>query len=152
MTEENSITETDEGTSAKGMTVVFKTHFAQVGRRKELQQGEAPPRPAPVPQYRTPRVTKLMALAIHLQKLLDDGAVPDCATIARIAGLSRARISQLFNLNLLAPRIQEDILFMPKIPNGHDPITERDLRSIALKPRWDIQLKDWQDLIQTNVQ
>lgn len=47
-----------------------------------------------------------MALAIYLQKLLDDGVVCDCADIARLAGVTRARISQLFNLNLLAPRIQ----------------------------------------------
>lgn len=141
--------ETDENTSAQGMTVVFKTHFAPAGRRKELQEGEAPPRPEPVPQGRTPRITKLMALAIHLQKLLDDGAVPDCAAIARLAGLSRARISQLFNLNLLAPRIQEEILFLPRIHKGHDPITERDLRSITLKPRWDMQIKDWQALTQS---
>ncbi|HOY64434.1 MAG TPA: hypothetical protein PK745_14780 [bacterium] len=150
MSEEISTLETNEDTNAQGMTVVFKAHFKQRGRDRELQQGGAPPRPAPSPVLRTPRITKLMALAIHLKKLLDDGVVYDCADIARLTGVTRARISQLFNLNLLAPRIQEDILFMPKIRNGHDPITERDLRSIALKPRWDMQLKDWEMLLKKN--
>jgi len=91
-----------------------------------------------------------MALAIHLQTLVDQGVVRDYAEIARFTGLTRARVSQIMNLNILAPRIQEEIIFMPKIRSGHDPITERVLRSIALKPCWDLQLKAWQDLIQAS--
>lgn len=151
MTEEFSTQEANENTNAQGMTVVFKAHFKQRGRNRELQQGDAPPRPVPAPVLRTPRIVKQLALAIHLKKLLDDGVVCDCADIARLTGVTRARISQLFNLNLLAPRIQEDILFMPKIQNGHDPITERDLRSIALEPRWDRQIKEWQFLTQEKI-
>jgi len=150
MTEEITTPEANETENAGGMTVVFKTHFKQRGRKRELRQGAAPPRPAPTPILRTPRIVKQLALAIHLKKLLNDGVVCDCADIARLTGVTRARISQLFNLNLLAPRIQEDILFMPKIQNGHDPITERDIRSIALEPRWDKQVKEWECLTNAN--
>lgn len=40
---------------------------------------------------------------------------------------------------------------MSRIPNGHDPITERDIRSIALRPRWDKQIKEWQDLLKKEI-
>ncbi|HOO51068.1 MAG TPA: hypothetical protein PLK94_07265, partial [Alphaproteobacteria bacterium] len=82
----------------------------------------------------------------HLQNLVDKGAIRDYAEIARLTGLTRARVTQIMNLNLLAPRIQEEILFMPRIHSGHDPITERDLRSITQEPLWDKQLKKWQIL------
>jgi len=130
------------------MTVVFKVHVGRKGRNSELREGQAAPAlPSPV-ALRTPRITRFMALAIHLQKLLDDGAVRDYAHIAALSGLTRARITQIMNLNLLAPRIQEDILFLPKIARGSDPISEHTLRSIALTPRWDLQLKEWKMLTQ----
>jgi len=112
--------------------------------RKEKNQTEDA---TEVDKGRIPRITKLMALAIHLQRLIDDEVVHDCAEIARLAGLTRARVSQIMNLNLLAPTIQEDILLMPRILKGHDPITERHLRNIALKPRWNLQLKEWEPLV-----
>ena len=90
---------------------------------------------------RTPRVAKLMALAIHLQGLVDQGVVKDYAEIARLTGLTRARVTQIMNLNLLAPKMQEDILFIPRVYQGHDRITERYLRSIVLEPLWAKQLK-----------
>jgi len=97
---------------------------------------------------RTPRITKLMALAIHLQDLVDNGVVRDYAEIARLASMTRARVSQIMNLTLLAPSIQEQILFMPKIFKGHDSISERTIREIGLIPCWHLQLKEWQILTQ----
>ncbi len=41
---------------------------------------------------------------------IDRGAVRDCADVARRPGLSRARISQLLDLTLLAPDIQTEVL------------------------------------------
>jgi hypothetical protein len=115
--------------------------------RKEENQSEDT---TEVDKGRTPRITKLMALAIHLQRLINDGVVHDCADIARLAGLTRARISQIMNLTLLAPSIQEDILLMPRIHKGHDPITERHLRIIALIPDWDKQAYGWKSLTEKN--
>ena len=42
--------------------------------------------------------------------VIDRGAVRDCADVARRLGLSRARISQLLDLTLLAPDIQTEVL------------------------------------------
>ena len=50
------------------------------------------------------------------------GQVKDYAELARLGHVSRARITQIMNLLLLAPDIQEEILFLPKTVAGHDPI------------------------------
>ena len=144
------MSETDDGLSPQSMTVVFKTHFTEGRRRKWHKNGEAPPPRPPVLVFRTPRITKFMALAIHLQNLIDSGALCDYSHIAALTGLTRARITQIMNLNLLAPRIQEDILFMPKISKGVDPISERRVRHIALKPRCDMQIKELLTMIMEN--
>jgi hypothetical protein len=143
------MTEMEVGLNPVGMTVVFKTHFTEGGRKRWHKRGDAPPSPPPPQVFRTPRITKFMALAIHLQNLIDSGTLCDYAQIATLTGLTRARITQIMNLNLLAPRIQEEILFMPKIAEGVDPISERSLRQIALKPRWDLQLKEWESFLKT---
>jgi predicted XRE-type DNA-binding protein len=46
-----------------------------------------------------------MALAIRLEHLLASGQVTDQAEIARAAGITRARITQILNLTNLAPDI-----------------------------------------------
>ena len=52
-----------------------------------------------------------MALAIHFEGLLANGEVTDMADLARLGHVSRARITQIMNLRLLAPEIQKDLLF-----------------------------------------
>jgi alkylated DNA nucleotide flippase Atl1 len=95
---------------------------------------------------RVPRIARLMALAIHLQKLIDAGAVRDYAEIARLTGLTRARVTQIMNLTLLAPGIQEEILFLPRVQNGHDPIAERNIRKITAEPIWINQKPLWEEV------
>ena len=46
------------------------------------------------------------------------------AESARRARVSRARITQILDLNILAPDIQEEILFLPRVESGRDPIRE----------------------------
>jgi alkylated DNA nucleotide flippase Atl1 len=98
---------------------------------------------------RVPRIARLMALAIHLQKLIDNGAVRDYAEIARLTGLTRARVTQIMNLTLLAPEIQEEILFLPRVRNGHDPIAERNIRQISGKVEWNHQMELWRECFPT---
>ena len=88
-----------------------RVHFRQGrGTRKLIKRGEEP---EPPPQSAVPRISRLMALAIHVQELVDRGEVADYAELARLAHVPRARISQIMNLTLLAPDIQEAILFLP---------------------------------------
>src|SRR5438045_407206 len=77
---------------------------------------------------RLARITRLLALAIKFDDLLRFGTVKNFADLARLGHVSRARITQIMNLLNLAPDLQEQILFLPGMPNGPDPFAERDLR------------------------
>jgi hypothetical protein len=78
-----------------------------------------------------------LALAYKLEGVVGSGKVKDYAELARLAHISSARIGQIVILSLLAPAIQEHILFLPAEEAGL--IGERELRDIAREPRWDLQ-------------
>jgi len=120
-------------------------HFNRRGRgRKEVRQGE-PPAPTPW-SGRVPRVARLMALAIRFDEHIQSGVVADYAELARLAHVSRARITQIMNLLMLAPDIQEAILFLPRTECGRDRIHIRQLQPIALVPDWRKQRRIWESL------
>ena len=91
---------------------------------------------APLP--RVPRVTRLMALAIKFQGMIDRGEVRDYADLARLGCVTRARLTQIMNLTLLAPDIQEALL-----GEGARGVTERDLREVAAVVDWGEQRRRW---------
>jgi hypothetical protein len=107
------------------------------GRKEGTRKIE---RPAPTP--RTPRVTRLMALAVRYQGLVDGGELRDYADIARLGYVTRARVTQVMNLSNLAPDIQENLLF----PDGFLP-PERRLRKLAAQVDWDTQRRLWRELL-----
>ncbi len=124
---------------SEGATVTFKVHLARGPRtRVELREGEAPPA-VQRPAGRLPRVSRLMALAIRFERLVRSGEVRDYAEIARLGNVTRARVTQIMNLLNLAPDIQEQLLFLPHIVVGDDPITERHLRPVVARPCWNEQ-------------
>lgn len=130
------------------LIVKCKVHF-EIGRktRKKLKVGDAPPEPnALVEPGRVPRVSRLMALAIRLERLLAEGVARDYADLARLGGVTRARLTQIMNLTLLAPDIQEELLFLPRTMHGRDPISEPQLRAIAAIPNWRKQRTLWRVL------
>lgn len=103
----------------------------------------APKRPVPALEPgNLPRITRLMALAIKLDADLEAGRLKDLADIARLSGITRARATQIMNLLLLAPDIQEEILFFPRTVEGRAPVTERNLRELAQLP-WLEQRTRW---------
>lgn len=134
----------------QGVTVTSKIHFSMRNRgRRELKAG-----PAPVaqqtPEGSLPRVSRLMALAIRMDGLIREGAVADQAELARLGHVSRARLTQIMNLLLLAPDIQEAVLFLPRVRRGRDPITETDLRSVAAIPHWPSQRRQWAQILSSS--
>ena len=67
---------------SKGLTATTQVHFKQGrGTRKVMEEGEAP---VPVVTA-VPRISRLMALAIHMQELVDRGEAADYAELARLA-------------------------------------------------------------------
>jgi hypothetical protein len=114
--------------------------------RRQLEAGAMSPQHE-LPPGRVPRVARLMALAIKLDGLVRGGVVRDYAALARLGHVSRARVTQIMNLLLLAPDIQEQLLFLPHTPRGRDPIPLRQLQAIALVPDWNEQRPHWRRLL-----
>jgi hypothetical protein len=128
------------------VTVTRQIHFSLRNRgRREIRPG---PQPVPddVPAGRVPRVARLMALAIRFDGLIRSGAITDQADLARLGHVSRARVTQIMSLLHLAPDIQEQVLFLPRVTAGHDPMTERQLRAVASLPGWREQRQLWRKL------
>ncbi len=130
----------------KGITFQTKVHF-RAGRngRKHLEAGATPA--PPVAPGRLPRVSRMMALAIRFDGLIREGVVADQAVLARLGHVTRARVTQIMNLLQLAPEIQEELLFLPRIERGTEPIQEREMRSIASVPDWRKQRRLWREMV-----
>ncbi len=87
-----------------------------------------------------------MALAIRFDQLLREGKVADQSELARLGHVTQPRMTQIMNLNHLAPDIQELILHLPPVAEGRDPVTERDLRPITRMVNWRGQRAMWSTL------
>lgn len=96
------------------------------------------------PCGRLPRITRLMALAIHFDGLIQSGAVANYAELARLGNVTRARVTQIMNLLMLAPEIQEELLFLPRVEQAAREIRLRDLQRVAGVVAWREQRRMWQ--------
>lgn len=127
------------------ITVTKPIHFAIKGHRKRAIKA---PKPKPIePVGRIPRISKLMALAIRFDKLLKDGVVADQTELAHLVHVTQPRITQIMNLLHLAPDIQEEILHLPLVARGRDPISERHLRPISQIVEWRSQHRAWASML-----
>ncbi len=85
-------------------------HKKRVGKHIAMVEGPPPTVPER-PKGRLPRITRYMALAIYYEDLIRQGQVHDYAEIATLGHVTRARVTQIMNLRLLAPDLQERLLF-----------------------------------------
>ena len=97
---------------------------------------------------RLPQITRVLALAIHLDHLIRQGDARDYADIGRLSCLCRERVSQIMRLNYLAPDLQVELLYLPPTPTGRYPISETAVRKIASLLSWTDQRKQWERLRQ----
>jgi hypothetical protein len=117
------------------ITVEKKVQFGKRVRAKATRKSAA--------KGRIPRVARLMALAIRFDQMIRDGVVADQAELARLGHVTRARVTQIMDLLMLSPDIQEALLFLPPVKNKRDPITERDVRRILSELTWGTQQLSW---------
>jgi len=110
--------------------IALKWPARQAAGRPKKTAAPAPPR--------IPRITRLMALAIKFQDMIDRGEVKDYADVARLGFVTRARVTQIMNLCLLAPDIQEQLLSSEENAASAG-IAERNLRRIACAVSWNEQ-------------
>ncbi len=106
------------------------------GRRGRIAKVETAP-------HIIPRITRQMALAIKFQGMVDRGEVRDYADLARLGYVSRARLTQIMNLLLLAPDIQEQLL-LSESPTAN--VREPHLRRIVDVADWTEQRSRWASL------
>lgn len=122
-------------------------HKKRVGKHIAMVEGPAPVAPKR-PKGRLPRVTRYMALAIYYEDLIRQGHIHDYAEVALLGHVTRARVTQIMNLRLLAPEIQERLISMDRIVEGRDALCLRGLQSIALESDWRKQRDRWTKLLQ----
>lgn len=135
-----------DGGHTAGLVVERRVHFTHGRRgRRRLHDGPVAPPPA-APTGRVPRAARLLALAHRFEGLLASGDVRDQAELAAIAGVTRARVTQILNLLHLAPDIQEAVLHLPRTESGRDAVRERHLRRIAAMPEWYVQRAAWREI------
>ena len=108
------------------MKVSFRT-------AKRTEEPEPVPVPAPTTPKPTSSIARRMALAHHIETLIEAGTVTDYAEVARLFGISRARVTQIADLALLAPDIQAAVLL------GRVEPRDRHLRAIGRHPLWSDQ-------------
>lgn len=126
------------------IAVKRKVHF--VRRNHGRKTIAAAPRPADqAPPGRIPRISRLMALAIRFDRLIREGKVTDLSEVARLAHVTQPRMTQIMNLNHLAPDIQEALLFLPRVTKGRERVHERMLRPISAEVDWRRQRELWSE-------
>lgn len=103
----------------------------------------APPPPAP---GRVPRVARLMALALKLERQRREGTFSSQADIARLGNVTDSYVTQIMNLLNLAADIQEELLFLPLVKKGRAPVKLKMMQRIASEPCWNKQREMWRAL------
>ena len=128
------------------MVTIKRTLYLREGKQGRKRIAHEPEPELELPEGRIPRVSKLMALAIRFERLIRQGVVDDQSELARLSHVTQPRITQVMALNNLAPDIQEEILHLPRVNEGKDPVHEKMLRSIAAELDWEKQRSMWTEI------
>ena len=104
---------------------------------------------AEMPTQHLPRLTRLLALAVKFEGLIQQGVIKDYTELARLGRISRARVTQIMNLLNLAPDIQEQILsWAGDATDPHGGIRESTVRALSAEAVWSRQRVRWEEIIQ----
>lgn len=116
------------------MSMLTRTPLATAAYRVRFREKDTSNQTSPAerPSERVPRVARLLALAHRIDGMIHSGELKDLAEAARLIRVTRARITQIGNLKLLAPEIQHLILSA----QINSRATERTMRTIGTNPLW----------------
>jgi hypothetical protein len=128
------------------LTLEYNVHFRTGHRGRKRMRAGTKPAPPNTDAGIVPRISRLMAMAIRFEHFVREGQVHDYANLARLGHVTRARLTQIMNLRLLAPDIQEAILFLPRVPGERSGLCERHVRKLAAIPDWAEQRRRWKEL------
>lgn len=128
-----------------GVTVRYTVAFGARTAVSANEPGQGPVRTGSAPTAPGParpraagnsgpsRAARMLALAYHVEDLVERGVLRGYAEAARALGITRARMTQVMNLLLLPPEIQEGIL------TGAIRASERRLRARTRRACWRLQ-------------
>lgn len=133
--------EASEPTAPAGVRIITGQLFRVRDGRRTAYAVEPPP-PPPEPVRRPAKVARMLALAHTLEAAIAAGEFADRADVARHLGFTRARVTQLLDLTLLAPDIQEALLALEAV-DGVEPMSERELRAVVRVVGWGEQRGAW---------
>jgi hypothetical protein len=74
------------------------------------------------------------------------GVVANTMELARLAKVTQPRITQVLNMLHLAPDIQEELLFLPIVTQGHDFFFEKQMRRVCAELNFIRQYELWEIL------
>lgn len=111
---------------------------------QQIKRGKKPKHAKP---SRLPRITKLMALAIKYEQLLDSGQVSGQDALARLAGIDRSLMSRILRLRLLSPQIQEQLLNLPETTKGREELGLTKLIPLTRIHSWSKQETAFAELL-----
>lgn len=118
-------------------TVTMKVSFRTA---KRAERPDPVPEPVPTTPKPTSSIARRIALAHHVEALIEARTVTDYAEVARLFGITRARVSQIADLALLAPDIQAAVLLGKVEPR------DRHLRAVGRHALWTDQRRAFASL------
>jgi len=130
-------------------TQIVECTLARQRPRRDTNTTSPAGQAGPAAAGRVPRIARLMALALRFEQLVRSGAVRDYAELARLGQVSRARLTQVMSLLHLAPDLQEEILFLPRVHGGRDRIYLHELQALTALLDWQEQRRRWNELRDT---
>jgi hypothetical protein len=130
---------------SKPVSVDFQFSIKQRGRgaKKRIVEGAFQSDESKPVLERIPRISRYMAIAIHFEDLIRQGVVADYADLARLGHVTRARVTQIMNLRLLAPEIQEELLQRSMDTYEGNSVSLKELQELSMESSWAIQRKKW---------
>jgi Arc/MetJ-type ribon-helix-helix transcriptional regulator len=129
----------------RGSTRIFTGYLRRTRGRACSFTDQRPP-PVEEPKPRPAKVALTLALAHRIEAAIERGEYRDRADVARQHGLTRARITQIMDLLLLAPELQERVLGLETTTHS-EPITESQVQQVVREARWNTQRSLWADVL-----
>ena len=115
------------------LTAKFEGSTSKAGQSVASTMNADPRRQGKATEPATPAAARNLALAHHIERLIDRGLIADYTQAARMLGVSQPRMTHLMGLLLLAPAIQEAILVGEIAPK------DKELRKLARLLEWQAQ-------------
>ncbi len=97
------------------------------------------------PVRKPAKIAQVLTYAHCIRRAIERGEYRDCSDVAQRLGYTKARISQMMNLVLMDPRIQEEVLALESV-DGIEPMGEHAIRAVSEERDWAAQRARWDSL------